>query len=665
MKYCSGCRQSFEDSLSFCPTDGSVLEEDPASLVNTVLDGQYQIEAVLGKGGMGAVYRARHILLGDRVAIKVLPPEMRSHPEWLRRFQREGQAARRFRHPNAVTVYDLRAGGDGTVYLVMELVDGHTLNAELKKRGRFSPSEAFEILEPIMSVLNAAHAMGVVHRDLKPENVMISRASGVKLLDLGIAKMREVAGVDRIGATALTTAGQMLGTPYYMSPEQWGELPRDGSSEIDGRTDLYSLGVVLYELCAGKLPFGGKTLLELRRHHVNISPPPLHEVLAGVPLPFSLAVARAMSKDRADRQATASELASELKAALESAAPAPEFALPKPTAVVRAPVGAGPQGRIITHVDLSAPTVVIPGAHERAAESPAATAEQNGPVSTGARSEATTMPTVVRRDGELGAQSEAATMPTMQAIVRRRGSPLMLVGVAAVILLLVMGTVGFAVFRIMTRRKTGVATNTEHMTRPKAELAAKTEAAGAGPVADLSEGAHEIARYWLEVNTQNKSEAIRAGDVVTMQSGQAFKLHFSPSESGYVYLIGPGANNVPTTFLTGKPSASVERKTNEAKSGVDFSFPSITLDQTPGLDEFNVIFSPAQLASPEFLAGPAAHALTGQEQKQLDDFRARYGMNTVAIELVNNGTAPVASVKVPQTKEEGAPVVFQFRIEHK
>src|SRR4029450_3036677 len=199
MKYCTLCKEKYDDSVSFCPLDGEVLEADPASIVNTVLDGQYQMEAMLGKGGMGAVYRARHILLGDRVAIKVLPPEVRNNAEWLRRFRREGQAARRFRHTNAVTVYDLRTSGDGTIYMVMEYVEGHTLAAEIKRRGRLTPVQAFEILEPIMSVLNTAHAMGVVHRDLKPENIMIGRpADGgepiVKLLDLGIAKMREIAG---------------------------------------------------------------------------------------------------------------------------------------------------------------------------------------------------------------------------------------------------------------------------------------------------------------------------------------------------------------------------------------------------------------------------------------------------------------------------------------
>src|SRR5438876_6089009 len=332
MKHCSVCNEKFDDSISFCPRDGEVLEEDSGSLVGKALDGQYQIEALLGKGGMGAVYRARHILLGDRVAIKVLPPEMRSNTEWLRRFQREGQAARRFRHPNAVTVYDLRTSGDGTIYLVMEYVEGTTLDSELKKHGRFSPAEAVEMLIPIMSVLNAAHAMGVVHRDLKPENIMIGKLSTggdsvVKLLDLGIAKLREVAGAEKTGNTNLTIAGQMLGTPYYMSPEQWGELPADGNAEIDGRADIYSLGVVIHELISGRKPFTGATLSELRRQHVSVIPKPLHEVDASVPESFSKAIACSIAKDRSERQATANELKDELIEALATGGIAPTSSL--------------------------------------------------------------------------------------------------------------------------------------------------------------------------------------------------------------------------------------------------------------------------------------------------------------------------------------------------
>src|SRR6266542_2679804 len=366
MKYCTVCKAKYDDSVSFCATDGEVLEDDPSSIVGSVLDGQYKIESLLGKGGMGAVFLARHILLGDRVAIKILPPEVRNNAEWLRRFRREGQAARRFRHANAVTVYDLRTAGDGTIYMVMEYVEGHTLDAELKNHGRFTAAEAFEILEPIMSVLNTAHAMGVVHRDLKPENIMIGKAttggeSSIKLLDLGIAKMREIAGVESSGTTELTMAGQVLGTPYYMSPEQWGEISRDGNPEIDGRTDIYSLGLVAYEMISGRRPYSALTLHELRREHISVSPTSLCEKVPDVPRAFSQAIDRAISKDRSDRQATAGELAAQLRTGLgdtSSQAPAgrtlPDMPYPESS---RAQTR-GSSGAVDTKSDVNAATIV-------------------------------------------------------------------------------------------------------------------------------------------------------------------------------------------------------------------------------------------------------------------------------------------------------------------
>ena len=415
MKYCSTCNEKFDDSISFCPKDGEVLEEDPSSLVGTALDGQYQIEAVLGKGGMGAVYRARHILLGDRVAIKVLPPEMRSNTEWLRRFQREGQAARRFRHPNAVTVYDLRTSADGTIYLVMEYVEGSTLDAELRKHGRFSAVEALAVLTPVMSVLNAAHAMGVVHRDLKPENIMIGTGTTggepvVKLLDLGIAKLREVAGAEKTGTTALTIAGQMLGTPYYMSPEQWGELPRDGNSDIDGRADIYSLGIVFYELIAGARPFKGLTLSELRREHVSVVPTPLHDVLPTVPEGFSRAIARSIAKDRDERQATAGELEKELLTALaaEGISASPTIA----SVVSSSPAGiAGPRGPI-TAAERTAPTIV--------GEAPATGTDHEVSPATPIPSDTGTMPTLVAAEKEVAAGANQSADRTGGTDLRQR-----------------------------------------------------------------------------------------------------------------------------------------------------------------------------------------------------------------------------------------------------
>src|SRR5437588_2474877 len=647
MKHCSVCNEKFDDSISFCPRDGEVLEEDSGSLVGKALDGQYQIEALLGKGGMGAVFRARHILLGDRVAIKVLPPEMRSNTEWLRRFQREGQAARRFRHPNAVTVYDLRTSADGTIYLVMEYVEGSTLDAELRKHGKFSAVEALAVLTPVMSVLNAAHAMGVVHRDLKPENIMIGTGTTgggpvVKLLDLGIAKLREVAGAEKTGTTALTIAGQMLGTPYYMSPEQWGELPRDGNSDIDGRADIYSLGIVFYELIAGARPFKGLTLSELRREHVSVVPTPLHEMLPTVPEGFSRAIARSIAKDRDERQATAGELDKELLAALaaEGISASPTIA-----SVVSASAAgiAGPRGPI-TAAERTAPTIV--------GEAPATGTDHEVSPARPIPSDTGTMPTLVAAEKEVAAGANQSAGALVEAVPRSR-SPLLFIAAGVVVLLLIVGVGGFAVIHFIGNKANSNTSRTDSSGANGSELTAVT---------------HEVGRYWLEVDTKNIADAIRAGDPVAMQSGQKFRFHFSPSQNGYLYIIGPGSNNVSTTFLTANPPEGYGVKTNEVKSGVDFSFPRelwIELDKNPGTDEFTIVFAARAITTPGFFAGAAGHPLSSDELKQWDDFRAQFKANAVVTEVIKTGASPAVSVKIPQTEPEGSPVIFKVRIEHK
>ena len=662
MKYCSLCNDKFDDSISFCPKDGEVLEEDSGSLVGKALDGQYQIESLLGKGGMGAVYRARHILLGDRVAIKVLPPEMRSNTEWLRRFQREGQAARRFRHPNAVTVYDLRTSGDGTIYLVMEYVEGNTLDVELKRHGRFSPAEAVGVLSPIMSVLNAAHAMGVVHRDLKPENIMIGKATTggdpvVKLLDLGIAKLREVAGAEKTGNTNLTIAGQMLGTPYYMSPEQWGELPEDGNSDIDGRADIYSLGVVIHEIIAGRRPFSGLTLAELRREHISVTPPPLHDVAPNVPEAFSRAIARSIAKDRSRRQETAGELERELVATLSAEGITPVASLSDIRPGVSAPdsISHG----VVTSPHQTAPTMMT-GVSEGGASVPAQSAIP---------SQASTMPTVMSQpkpsanptiaSGSYGIApaSLPANVAVSPAAPQRKGTALIFAGAGVLVLLLIAGVGGYFVMHSMMSSSNTTAANGP----------AKTDGGGA----DVAAG-HEVGRYWVQVNTTD-ADAVRAGEQVTMNSGQQFKLHFSPSQNGYIYIVGPGDQNAPTTFLTAKPAPEFGVDTNEVKSGEDFTFPADTaknenwmnLDKSAGTDEFTIIFSSTALTAPAFLGEDALHELTRDEQKQLDDALTQYKANLLGTEVIKTGAAPFVSVKMPQTAAEGSPVVFKLKIAHK
>jgi serine/threonine protein kinase len=327
MKICPICQAKYQGNAKFCVKDGGVLEMDLSSLVGAKFDGQYDIQQMVGQGAMGAVFRARHALLGDLVAIKVIKPGFGNNTEFTRRFLREGQAARRVKHQNIVGVYDLRTSDSGIIYLVMEFLEGRTLLEELNQRKRFSPAEAIDLLEPIAAALDAAHSMGVVHRDLKPDNIMISNADKekpvIKLLDLGIAKIKKFsssAANAQDDSFAITKVGQILGTPYYMSPEQWGS-DEEGYSSIDGRTDIYSLGIIFYEMVAGHKPFMAATLEVLACQHGMTIATPLNEIMPEVPKGFSDAIARAMAKKRTDRQASAGELIQQLRAAL-SAPPA-------------------------------------------------------------------------------------------------------------------------------------------------------------------------------------------------------------------------------------------------------------------------------------------------------------------------------------------------------
>jgi len=659
MKYCTLCKAKYDDSVSFCTIDGEVLEADPSSLVDTVLDGQYQMEALLGKGGMGAVYRGRHILLGDRVAIKVLPPEVRTNAEWLRRFRREGQAARRFRHPNAVTVYDLRTAADGTIYMVMEYVEGHTLDAEMKDRGRFSATEALEILTPIMSVLDTAHSMGVVHRDLKPENIMIGKPTGnggpvVKLLDLGIAKLREIAGAETAGTTALTMAGQVLGTPYYMSPEQWGEIPRDENMEIDGRADIYSLGLVFYEMIAGRRCYTAKTLHELRREHVSTVPKPLHEVVPSVPRGFSEAIQRATAKDRADRQPTAAVLASELKAGLNTS-PIPATS-PSNNEFAETIAESRSQP---TNSDVNAPTVI--GLDASATSVPAGSSATSPPASVDVRPQPVSVAqpqpslpsdTVV----ELRDMDSSLTLPKTPAIVapappQRAKSGMGLIIGALILIFLVVG-VGVAGFFVYRKFK-----------QPPATVSA-------GTTATTNAAPREVSRYWLMLEPPARGGKLtRVAGLVPLASGQSFQMHFVFVEDGFVYIFGPGEGNQTTAFLTTKPSPETGLSTNEVTAGREFSFPKgdqlLGLDKKPGTDRFTVVFSKTKLESPSFLSAQVSgNPLPANQLAEFNEFVSKYMQKPPAMERDDsNNETPFVRVKVDGDKQS-APIVFEIRIQH-
>jgi hypothetical protein len=562
------------------------------------------------------------------------------------------------------------------IYMVMEYVEGRTLDAELKARGSFTPAEAFEILAPVMSVLNAAHAMGVVHRDLKPENIMIGKMTTggeptVKLLDLGIAKLREVAGADGGGNTALTVAGQMLGTPYYMSPEQWGELPRDGNPEIDGRADIYGLGLVLYETIAGQRPYSALTLLELRKEHVSATPRRLDEVAPDVPPAFSDAIERAIAKDRGDRQATANELAAELKESLATAASGQPLA-ERATGTGK-PTGAIGKGRE-TESDLTAPTIItLDLAPEVDTKILVPTPPAGSPQGQAALASAATIAesvdmassiTVPQAPKPKPAQprevSPEVVVPVPQiAPPPRRRSILPIIGGVLVLLLIVGGVGGFFLVNWMKAKPAD--TNGGNKNGPSNSSTSETGTA------------KEVARYWLEILPKPMgSHPMRVAGLLPIASGQSYKFHFTPSESGYLYIVGPGEQNVPTAFLTAKPAAKSGLQTNEVKKGVDLSFPTgddnwLELDKNPGTETYTLIFSPAPLTSPQFLSEEATgRPLNATEQGELTGLLARYKTNSLAAELNDkNAAEPFMTVKLPASGAAGNPIVFEIRIEHK
>ena len=662
MKYCTLCKTKYDDSVSFCAVDGEVLEADPASIVDTVLDGQYQMEALLGKGGMGAVYRARHILLGDRVAIKVLPPEVRNNAEWLRRFRREGQAARRFRHPNAVTVYDLRTAADGTIYMVMEYVEGHTLDVAIKTRGRFSAAEALEILTPIMSVLDTAHSMGVVHRDLKPENIMIGKADDgppvVKLLDLGIAKMREIAG-DNGGNTALTMAGQVLGTPYYMSPEQWGEIPRDGSSEIDGRADIYSLALVFYEMVLGRRCFSGNTLHELRREHVSTMPRPLREVAPDVPRGFSDAIERATAKDRGDRQPTAGTLANELRTGLTTPSGA-DTASPPADLTETVAINKG----LETNSDVNAPTIITIDASETSAPAlrpraasdatvyePAKPSPANPAMPAATVAESAPMPSSVTVPQVAKPTPAPPKVSAAEVPASKSKAGLLIAAVVGLVLVIALGVGGYFVWSKSKSTTTG--TNSSNTNTTGEVVVAPTE----------------ISRYWIELDPPD-GPTTRVAGLVPLASGQSFKFHFTFNEDGYLYVYGPGDDNQPTAFLTTKPLPDTGVTSNQLKRGIEFSFPrgsgnNLTLDKNPGTDNFTIIFARTPLPGPSFLnEAVTGKPLSAAQQAELKAFVGKYQAQQPVTELdESNARAPFVKVKA-KPDPSGNPIVFDIRIQH-
>jgi serine/threonine-protein kinase len=322
MSVCSECQKEFAATSRFCPYCGSVAATAAAvdPYVGALVAGKFRIEKMLGQGGMGKVYLANHQVLDQKVVLKVLHREYAEDPDTVKRFQHEGRAASRLRHPNVIQVLDFGAMEDGTLFMAMEYLPGQDLSGIIQREFPLGDRRVVRIASQILSALSEAHAQNVIHRDLKPENVMLENRRGepdfVKVLDFGIAKITDA-------KTKLTQAGLVCGTPEYMSPEQ------ARGADLDPRSDLYSVGVIIYQMVTGLLPFESDTPVGFLMKHLTEPPIPPSQKQPEVDVPPELEalIMRALAKNPAERFANAEEMRAELLACVPGdAAAAPRTA---------------------------------------------------------------------------------------------------------------------------------------------------------------------------------------------------------------------------------------------------------------------------------------------------------------------------------------------------
>jgi serine/threonine protein kinase len=302
---CPSCKAPNDDSAEACFTCGRALS---ALTQGSVIDGRYQIESVLGKGGMGMVYRAHDRMLDETVAIKVLRAEFANTPEMAKRFRQEIRLARKVTHRNVCRIHEYGEDENGVRYISMEYVEGTDVKQLAREKGGFlEADEAFDVTIQAADGLQAIHDVGIIHRDLKTSNIMRDPTGRVRLMDFGIAKSE---ATDRSsGGGGLTMEGQIMGTPEYMSPEQCL------GDKINHLSDIYALGVVIYEIFAGQVPFRGDTPVATLFKHIQDAVPFEGPVAARIPLAAVPVLQKALAKNRADRYPSAAALAEALRKA--------------------------------------------------------------------------------------------------------------------------------------------------------------------------------------------------------------------------------------------------------------------------------------------------------------------------------------------------------------
>jgi serine/threonine-protein kinase len=335
MKNCPTCQGSYPSNYAVCPQDGTPLQDATGWNEGSVIRGKYRILAKVGQGGMGAVYKASHLAFDELRALKVISPELLHDELFVKRFKHEAVITRKLQHPNAVRVEDIDEAEDGRPFIVMEFIEGTSLKKLIQETGPLPINRVCLIVKQVASALDAAHRLGMVHRDIKPDNIaLVDAPEGelVKVLDFGIAKVKEA----RLGAAhgmTLTGTGVVIGTPQYMSPEQ--AMGKRGD-ELDGRSDLYSLGVVMYEMLTADLPFKADTTMAMLLAHLQQPPRPIRSLRPDVDIPEPVAnlTMRLLEKDPAKRPQNAAALIAEIEMCETGGASLGATRVMKPSAVM-------------------------------------------------------------------------------------------------------------------------------------------------------------------------------------------------------------------------------------------------------------------------------------------------------------------------------------------
>jgi serine/threonine-protein kinase len=314
MKICPSCQRTYPSGFANCPGDGTPLAQSGEWSEGAVIRGKYRIVKKIGQGAMGSVYKALHTDFNELHALKTMALELSNDKVFVQRFKLEAVSARRLQHSNVVRVEDVDETEDGQPFMVMEYLEGHSLAELIKSEGSLGVERACSLAKQAASALDAAHRLGIVHRDIKPQNIMvIDSPSGevAKVLDFGIARIKDAWG-DATAPMSLSHTGMVLGTPPYMSPEQAKGISGD---KLDGRSDLYSLGVVMYQMLTGSLPLKGDTPMQFMLAHVQTQPIRVEELRPDlhIPQPISDIVMKCLAKDPDERFQTGQALVEEIE----------------------------------------------------------------------------------------------------------------------------------------------------------------------------------------------------------------------------------------------------------------------------------------------------------------------------------------------------------------